>query len=279
MWHYLIFGKIKNENYPFNLFSARYILTMSCLFSAWDDELYYKVRKFLSKRLSFQDSKAILNILTGDKSDTEKVKMSKLIAEKEKKGNEGREGSRIDDILHILPEEIKISDYLDVGCGEGSISSAMTKQFNLDSNHSFACDIIDQKVDGSFNFTLSTDFSLPYQDNTFDLVTLFMTGHHLSDPERMIPEIRRVMKKTGFLVMRDHNAVTDKEKLFLDIVHCLYACVFSDETKPEDCNGKYATYRSTSEFLEMFNKFGFKCLKVYQKNDMFSSFYSLFVQL
>jgi ubiquinone/menaquinone biosynthesis C-methylase UbiE len=251
-------------------------MNSSSLFSDWDDELYFKVKKFLLKQMSQSDAGAILNILTGKGDDVEKVKKAKLVLKKRKRENGGREGSRIDDILNILPNGIVVNDYLDVGCSEGKITRAVTKQFNLDKEHSFACDTMYQKDDNDFTFTKSTDVSLPFQDDTFDFVTLFMSVHHFSNPERMLPEIRRVMKKTGIIVLRDHNVVADGEKLFLDIVHCIYACVVGDEINPEECNKKYATYRSAEELLSMFNSFGFECVKVYQKNDMFGSFYALF---
>jgi ubiquinone/menaquinone biosynthesis C-methylase UbiE len=250
------------------------------LFSYWDDDIYSKVKKFLFKQMSQSDAGAILNILIGKGTDVEKVKKAKIVMNKKKKQNRGREGSRVDDILGIIPNGITVNNYLDVGCNEGKITTAMTKQFRLDRDHSFACDTIDQKItEDIFTFTLSTDSSLPYHDDTFDLVTLFMSAHHFLNPEQMIPEIRRVMKKSGVLVMRDHDVKTDGEKLFFDIVHCLYACVFNDEIIPEECNRKYATYRSSEELISMFSSFGFKCVRTVHKQDLFHSFYSVFVPI
>ena len=38
----------------------------SNLFSNWDEELYFKVKRFLLKRISRSQTETILNILTGD---------------------------------------------------------------------------------------------------------------------------------------------------------------------------------------------------------------------
>lgn len=41
---------------------------------------------------------------------------------------------------------------------------------------------------------------LPFPDNSFDVITLFMVMEHLYDPLRAIKEFRRVLKKDGILI-------------------------------------------------------------------------------
>ena len=157
----------------------------------------------------------------------------------------------------------------------------MSRALGLDKSHSFACDIIEQPENKNFTFSKSTQESLPYPDSKFDIISLVMSFHHFSNPEIMISEIRRVLRSAGIIVVRDHDARTDTQKFFYDIVHSFYSCILGNETVPEEflhlINRKeYSHYKSETEFIEMFNSKGFELITSFQTGDMFEAFYASF---
>jgi ubiquinone/menaquinone biosynthesis C-methylase UbiE len=50
---------------------------------------------------------------------------------------------------------------------------------------------------------------LPYEDNTFGLVTCRVAAHHFSSPEMFIRESARVLKTYGYLVLIDGTVPDD----------------------------------------------------------------------
>jgi hypothetical protein len=74
----------------------------------------------------------------------------------------------------------------------------------------------------------------------------------------MFSEVRRVLKASGRLLIREHDCTSEGRRLFYDAVHALYACVLGDETTPEEfaagyaaSSGKYASYRSITEWIAL----------------------------
>jgi ubiquinone/menaquinone biosynthesis C-methylase UbiE len=222
----------------------------------------------------------ILNLFCNEeKSDLEKIVEARTYVGRCVPSVLGRADSRVNDIFSILPEGFVVQEYLDVGSAEGKITSAMSEA--LVDSHIYACDIIDQPESKEFIFSKSTQDSLPYPDSKFDLITLVMSAHHFSNIYKMISEIRRVLKKSGIVVIREHDARTDTQKAFYDIVHAVYSCILGKEINPEEflnliSKKEYSIYRSADEFTELFRKFGFELISSFHTGDMFDSFYSSF---
>ena len=246
-----------------------------------NNELMQKIMKFLKKRI--QNTEEVLNILKEEgKTDLFKLREIKSkIRQKPQHINTGRSDSRVDDIFSIIPEGSIVENYLDVGCSEGKITVAMTETLNLDSAHSFACDIIDQPDSKSFTFTKSTSELLPYPDSKFDLITMVMSIHHFTKIDKMMSEIRRILKKTGIIVIREHNTSSNTQKVFYDIVHAMYSCILGNEMSPEEflylsSRNEYSFYRSKDELIEIFRNYGFELIDSFETGDMFDAFYASF---
>ncbi len=84
---------------------------------------------------------------------------------------------------------------LDVGCGEGR----HTAFFSGERNTVHGLDISDYRLPqfASFHFRLYDGMTFPYPDNMFDLVVSFDVLEHVEDDERMVREMRRVLKPGG----------------------------------------------------------------------------------
>lgn len=213
--------------------------------------------------------------------------------------NVGREKSRLQDVEKEIGF-IKLDaaygtdnfTYLDVGCAEGRITAAVVEALSLPPARAHACDIIPQPPSEAFTFTQNGTDALPYQAESFDVVTMFMAAHHFADAPVMFQEVRRVAKKGAKVLIRDHDCKTDSQRLFYDVVHAFYACVLGTESTPAAfvkryAAGGFAHYRSKDEWVRLAQSCGFELdgrvkthgpvIQGRYGNDRFDSFYAFLI--
>jgi SAM-dependent methyltransferase len=107
-----------------------------------------------------------------------------------------RKMALVDGIIGELPPDAKI---LDAGCGEGVL---------VEKYRSLNRDISGCDLNYESEFVEKVDIlSLPYEDDQFDLVLFLDVIEHLSvlDQEAALAELRRVLSKTGSLVISIPN--------------------------------------------------------------------------
>ena len=103
---------------------------------------------------------------------------------------------------------------LDYGCGSGSytIPAAQLvgesgKVYSLDI-HSLAVQQV-QKVVAKKRLTnietILSDCATALSDESIDIVLLYDTLHGLSEPDKVLAELHRVLKPNGFLSVNDHH--------------------------------------------------------------------------
>lgn len=104
--------------------------------------------------------------------------------------------------------------HLDIGSGSGDLVKLLRKQLNTKAS---CCDytdelmkIPDQKVD---LVDLNHKKELPYQDNTFDIVTATEVIEHLEDFRAILREIYRVLKPGGICVLSTPNILNLNSRL------------------------------------------------------------------
>jgi ubiquinone/menaquinone biosynthesis C-methylase UbiE len=103
---------------------------------------------------------------------------------------------------------------LDYGCGPGSYIVPLAKLVG-ESGKIYALDIHPlaiQKVKDVASKrqlanveTILSDCETGLPDNSLDVVLLYDIFHHLSDPNRILEELRRVLKPDGILSLSDHH--------------------------------------------------------------------------
>jgi ubiquinone/menaquinone biosynthesis C-methylase UbiE len=214
--------------------------------------------------------------------------------------NNSREDSRINDIsqeLFLIKKLISPNfNYLDLGCSEGKITKAVVKSLQLSKKQSFACDIFDQESEDEFIFTMNKVDFLPYKDNMFDFVTLFMSAHHFTHMDEMFKEIKRIVKPNGYVLIREHDCTSKNDSIFYNIIHSIYSCVIGKEMTIFDFVKSfikaeetiyYAKYYSIKEWITLFSKYGFNKIinehfsydfkkKDFNFKDQMDSFYCMF---
>jgi ubiquinone/menaquinone biosynthesis C-methylase UbiE len=104
-------------------------------------------------------------------------------------------------------ERFKDKKVLDVGCGNGYVSSLFAKE----GAHAHGIDITPTGIELcqkrfqimglSGNFLVANAEELPFQDNTFDCVTSMGVLHHVPNTEKAVQEIFRVLKPGGRLIV------------------------------------------------------------------------------
>jgi ubiquinone/menaquinone biosynthesis C-methylase UbiE len=103
---------------------------------------------------------------------------------------------------------------LDYGCGPGSYIVPLAELVG-ESGKIYALDIHPlaiQKVKGIASKkrlvnveTILSDCQTGLPDNSLDVVLLYDIFHHLSDPDRVLKELHRVLKPDGILSFGDHH--------------------------------------------------------------------------
>ena len=265
-----------------------------------DVNTWKSIQSFLSKQID--DSKIVKsienhlkNIYESDEKTLSEVRLlTGHLREKNNSEDENnREASRVRQISSFLKDLPAHPRYLDIGCSEGKLTNAIVSYLKIKKEDAFACDVVPlRNMPSKFNFVLSQQDILPFSGQDFDLVTMFMCAHHFTDASKMFREAKRVLKKGGVLIIREHNVTDDphdtsavQKKIFLDIVHSLYECCFADETTPEnfakrynDDPDKFARYRNILQWKEIAKSAGFKAKGVpLETKDRFFSFYQLFI--
>ncbi len=98
---------------------------------------------------------------------------------------------------------------LDLGCGRGVFTQLLVDRFR----HVVASDFAKQAVTTAkivltkknVDFILSDAVSLSMKDGCFDFLFIKDVIHHLTEPERAMEEIRRVLRPGGYLISVEPN--------------------------------------------------------------------------
>ena len=122
---------------------------------------------------------------------------------------------------------------LDIGCGEGFFLSLLSRVgmkeiYGVDKSEN-AIQFLRRRY--GFNAFAGELHDANYQDDFFDLITLWDVLEHIPNPRFTLAEIRRILKKEGVLFIRVPNAryllfkyficgrILKKEKCFIPKVH------------------------------------------------------------
>jgi len=115
--------------------------------------------------------------------------------------------------IAVQTEKNKVTSIIEVGVGEGQILEICLNFFPDASFHAvdIAEGILNVAIENlsdysnQINFELQDIQSLPYKDNSYDLVTCCEVLEHVDDPELGIKELYRILKKGGYGVLSVPN--------------------------------------------------------------------------
>ena len=100
---------------------------------------------------------------------------------------------------------------LDLGTGQGLTAieiasrgpSVVTVDISEKYLHEAHLNAVAAGVDSKLEFHIVNNRTLPFEDDSFNLVTLVNVLHHLDDPDAALPEISRVLRSGGKLLVSD----------------------------------------------------------------------------
>jgi ubiquinone/menaquinone biosynthesis C-methylase UbiE len=117
--------------------------------------------------------------------------------------------SHIDNVYRILRANLKQfipTNILDVGCGDGQRTIEIANYFNINHNEIHGIDYNYDFIINCKNYFNAVQLNLesediPYDDNSFDLVICNQVLEHLKNYQRVINELIRVTRKTGYILI------------------------------------------------------------------------------
>ncbi len=111
----------------------------------------------------------------------------------------------LDVISQSVPKG-SVSEILDLGCGTGRYSNALAEYFEasvvgIDPSEKMLAQAR-RKASSRVRYERASAESLPLHDASVDMVFISMAFHHFERPELAAREIRRVIRREGFLCIR-----------------------------------------------------------------------------
>lgn len=98
---------------------------------------------------------------------------------------------------------------LDIACGEGYGSNLLASEAASVTGADVSSEAVDHAQatykNNKLKFVTADGANLPFADGSFDMVVSFETIEHLTEQEKMIAEIKRVLKPDGLLVVSTPN--------------------------------------------------------------------------
>lgn len=113
---------------------------------------------------------------------------------------------------YLLDHLVAGASLLDIGCGPGTITIDFASRLSpasvigLDASAEViakASALASERGVANVEFVVGDAYSLPFEDNTFDVVHTHQTLHHVADPVAVLREMRRVVKPGGVVAARE----------------------------------------------------------------------------
>ena len=160
--------------------------------------------------------------------------------------------SHIDNIICIFDKNLKTynpHNILDVGSGDGSRTLIMAKYFNIEPRNIYGIDcenkyiVETREIFNAEKIDLERDL-LPYEDESFDLITCNQVLEHLKNYRKAIDEVIRVSKKGGYIAFGIPNLAHLMNRIYL-LLGTQPLCIL--------LNGPHVRGYTHSSFFEILN--------------------------
>lgn len=150
-------------------------------------------------------------------------------------------GERVEKAARFVPTSRKL---LDVGCGDGIlihfIKNRVSEVYGIDN---LSPDLQKAKKRGLITKLVNLDKEkLPFNNNTFDVVTCLDVIEHVKDPSIMLKEIYRVLKKNGVIILSTPN-IRFSDHLFALIFKGIFPKTSISEAEYDGGHIHFFTYK------------------------------------
>lgn len=249
--------------------------------SKYTDTLVSLIKKYLRKEITTNNiSDMLYTFLDKEYNDIQIFEELRKYRKPEQSDKIGRANSRVKHLQFLFNDSEFRSlfrekqRYMDFGGSDGSICQAIGKYLNLDKRDMISADVeewVGGKSGGNSDVTYVTinkKGKLPFDDQTFSLISCFMVLHHIEDVESRISELSRITKTGGYLVLREHDCIDSISRMIIDMEHTLYESLTVDATNIDFFRNYFAFYKTKIEWTNTIEKYGFKFLNLSYNNDM-----------
>jgi SAM-dependent methyltransferase len=111
-----------------------------------------------------------------------------------------------------LAEQLKPTDLLDVGCGDGYLLTQLASRIDA---HLYGVDVYELET-ASWTYKMADiTVGLPFSDGMFDLVVLGEVIEHVPDPDYLLDEIWRTLKPGGKVIVTTPNLASWANRVLL----------------------------------------------------------------
>lgn len=149
----------------------------------------------------------------------------------------------------ILPE----STVLDLGCGAGFLCNALAekghKVAGIDLSETSLATARLYDTTKSVEYIRANVYSLPFQNETFDVVCAMDVLEHIEEPHLLIAEAARVLKKKGLFFFHTFN------RTFLSYLIIIKGVEWCVKNTPKDMH-VYPLFIKPQELEEMLSDYG-----------------------
>jgi len=146
-----------------------------------------------------------------------------------------------------LPKNPK---YLDVGGADCGVSKKLGEIINASTIHCFDVYGESGKKNGVIRTVAKPGQPLPYDSDSFDIITAMMSLHHVRDIHQLVDEIVRVLKPGGYLIIREHDCWDAADAMIVNLEHKIYQIAFEEGNYKNDV----FQYRNVPSWKRLFGK-------------------------
>jgi SAM-dependent methyltransferase len=203
---------------------------------------------------------------------------SKLASSGAGRGEAGRAKARADEIIGLLPPGAS-GPYLDLGCGDGTITKAVAACLGGEA----VCIEVGPRPRGFPKTVRRVDAAktAALGDGEFGVVTALMSLHHVPEPEATAKELARVTRPGGTLVVREHDldnclgrARPKVARQYLDWIHIMYD--LAEGLEPPQF--QRSMYRVPAAWSALLAEAGFAEQVVTLRGDRVCSYYATYLR-
>lgn len=160
-------------------------------------------------------------------------------------------------VIHTFVDMEKYS-ILDIGSGNGKNICMLKRAFKNKDISISGTDIphwgpynANQKHDYPFRPIELNPYRIPWNDESFECITLFFVLHHVKNLKETLQECRRILKQNGTLVIIEHDVWDDYDHMLIDIQHNVYRHIYNEADE-------YSNYMNFYEWDVAMLQEGFK---------------------
>jgi len=158
---------------------------------------------------------------------------------------------------------------VDIGGGEGNILNYIGKFNQITNNNLY---VVEQQKEWAEKYKYSNNINYIFWDNNYinieadsiDIILIMVSLHHMIDKtiDNLMLNIKRILKKNGLIIIKEHNCITSEDKILINWEHHLYHILMSKNLN-EDNLKKYLdqsifNYKSIDEYNNIFSKYNFQ---------------------